>query len=146
MNSLFMEICIAPDYSAEALEILKCKKNRILLKRKACEQSPLQFRSALNGVLVQEQDNKTEKVEELSSITSTALTDKQKEDLIFANKIVKTYKIKRELYLQKIYNFVRAEQVKHQELMLYVKQLKKQRVSTLICKEHRWSDIFLPIP
>ena len=61
MNSLFMEICIAPDYSAEALEILKCKKNRILLKRKACEQSPLQFRSALNGVLVQEQDNKTEK-------------------------------------------------------------------------------------
>lgn len=89
MNSLFMEICIAPDYSAEALEILKCKKNRILLKRKACEQSPLQFRSALNGVLVQEQDNKTEKVEELSSITSTPLTDKQKEDLIFANKIVK---------------------------------------------------------
>ncbi len=89
MNSLFMEICIAPDFTEEALEILKCKKNRILLKRKPCKMPTTQFRSALNGVLVQDVDTKVEKAEELSSVTSTALTEEQKQDLIFANKIVK---------------------------------------------------------
>ena len=89
MNSLFMEICIAPDYEKEALDILTCKKNRILLKRKNIKVAPVQYRSALNGVLVQDADNKTEKEEELNSITSTAFTEKQKADLIFANKVVK---------------------------------------------------------
>lgn len=89
MNSLFMEICIAPDYEKEALDILTCKKNRILLKRKNIKASPVQYRSALNGVLVQDADNKTEKEEELNSITSTAFTEEQKADLIFANKVVK---------------------------------------------------------
>ncbi|MBO7181146.1 MAG: bifunctional phosphoribosylaminoimidazolecarboxamide formyltransferase/IMP cyclohydrolase [Bacteroidales bacterium] len=89
MNSLFMEICIAPDYSEEALEILKCKKNRILLKRKDTPMPEVQYRSALNGILVQDADNVVEKCEDLKSVTSTALTEEQKKDLIFANKIVK---------------------------------------------------------
>ncbi|MEE1097863.1 MAG: bifunctional phosphoribosylaminoimidazolecarboxamide formyltransferase/IMP cyclohydrolase, partial [Bacteroidales bacterium] len=89
MNSLFMEICIAPDYSDEALEILKCKKNRILLKRKDTPMPEMQFRSALNGILVQDADNVVEKAEDLKSVTSTSLTEEQKQDLIFANKLVK---------------------------------------------------------
>lgn len=89
MNSLFMEICIAPDYSEEALDILKCKKNRILLKRKDTPMPNVQYRSALNGILVQDADNVVEKSEDLKSVTSTALTEEQKKDLIFANKIVK---------------------------------------------------------
>lgn len=89
MNSLFMEICIAPDYSEEALAILKCKKNRILLKRKDTPMPEMQFRSALNGILVQDADNVVEKAEDLKSVTSTSLTEEQKQDLIFANKLVK---------------------------------------------------------
>ncbi len=89
MNSLFMEICIAPDYSEEALDILKCKKNRILLKRKDTPMPVVQYRSALNGILVQDADNVVEKSEDLKSVTSTELTEEQKKDLIFANKIVK---------------------------------------------------------
>lgn len=89
MNSLFMEICIATDYSEEALEILKCKKNRILLKRKDTPMPEMQFRSALNGILVQDADNVVEKAEDLKSVTSTSLTEEQKQDLIFANKLVK---------------------------------------------------------
>ena len=34
INKLFFEIIIAPSYESEALEILKQKKNRIILKRK----------------------------------------------------------------------------------------------------------------
>ncbi|MBP1645178.1 MAG: purH [Bacteroidetes bacterium] len=89
MNKLFMEICIAPDFSQEALELLKSKKNRILLKRKNASSPKYQFRSALNGVLVQEKDKVVEKTEVMNSITNTSLTLEQQKDLSFANKLVK---------------------------------------------------------
>ncbi len=89
MNKLFMEICIAPDFSQEALELLKSKKNRILLKRKNSSSPKYQFRSALNGVLVQEKDKVVEKSEVMNSITNTSLTLEQQKDLSFANKLVK---------------------------------------------------------
>lgn len=89
MNKLFMEICIAPDFSQEALELLKSKKNRILLKRKNSSSPKYQFRSALNGVLVQEKDKVVEKYEVMNSITNTSLTLEQQKDLSFANKLVK---------------------------------------------------------
>jgi phosphoribosylaminoimidazolecarboxamide formyltransferase/IMP cyclohydrolase len=37
MNSLFFEVLTAPDYDADALEILKSKKNRIILKQKSSD-------------------------------------------------------------------------------------------------------------
>lgn len=89
MNKLFMEICIAPDYSKEALELLKSKKNRILLKRKENSFPKNQFKSCLNGVLIQDKDTIIEKAEEMTSVTPTPLTDELKRDLAFANKLVK---------------------------------------------------------
>ncbi|MDD2191141.1 MAG: bifunctional phosphoribosylaminoimidazolecarboxamide formyltransferase/IMP cyclohydrolase [Bacteroidales bacterium] len=89
MNKLFMEICIAPDYSKEALDLLKSKKNRILLKRKQIKNETIQFRSALNGIMVQDKDLVVEKAETMESVTSTPLTKEQKQDLSFANRIVK---------------------------------------------------------
>lgn len=89
MNKVFMEVCIAPDYDKEALEILCSKKNRIILKRKATDSSKYVFRSALNGVLLQEKDNKVETCDEIVSVTDRQFTTQEKEDLVFANVIVK---------------------------------------------------------
>lgn len=89
MNKVFMEVCIAPDYEKEALEILCSKKNRIILKRKATDSSKYVFRSALNGVLLQEKDSKVETCEEIVSVTDRQFTTQEKEDLSFANTIVK---------------------------------------------------------
>lgn len=89
MNKVFMEVCIAPDYEKEALEILCSKKNRIILKRKATDSSKYVFRSALNGVLLQEKDSKVESCEEIVSVTNRQFTTQEKEDLSFANIIVK---------------------------------------------------------
>lgn len=89
MNKVFMEVCIAPDYEKEALEILCSKKNRIILKRKATDSSKYIFRSALNGVLLQEKDSKVESCEEIVSVTDRQFTTQEKEDLSFANTIVK---------------------------------------------------------
>lgn len=89
INKIFFEIIIAPDYDADALEILKSKKNRIILKKKGYNFPNHQFRSLLNGALVQEKDRVTEKADDLKNATRQAPTDTQIEDLLFANKIVK---------------------------------------------------------
>ena len=89
INKLFFEVIIAPDYDLEALEILGQKKNRIILILKEAKLKAKQFRSLLNGVLVQDKDNHTVQANELTVVTDKAPTTKEVEDLIFANKIVK---------------------------------------------------------
>jgi len=89
INKIFFEIIIAPDYDTDALEILKSKKNRIILKKKAYNFPDHQFRSLLNGALVQEKDRVTEKPDDLKTATQLAPTKDQIEDLLFANKLVK---------------------------------------------------------
>lgn len=89
INEIFFEVIIAPSYDAEALDILKQKKNRIILVHKSTEMPALACRNVLNGVLVQERDTKVETPEELKTVTKTAPTAAETEDLLFANKIVK---------------------------------------------------------
>lgn len=89
MNKIFFEVCIAPSYTAEALQILEQKKNRIILVQKSTKLPKYQLRTVLNGMLRQEKDTHCEAVEELKQVTTKAITPEQAEDLLFANKIVK---------------------------------------------------------
>lgn len=89
MHELFFEVAITPAYEADALEVLKQKKNRILLVQKPCETPHVSLRTALNGYLVQSTDAQTEKAEDLNLVTTTAGTAAEQEDLIFAMKIAK---------------------------------------------------------
>lgn len=89
INKIFFEVIIAPSYSDDALEILKQKKNRIILVKKPVALPALQFRSTLNGALAQERDTKVETAADLKLVTQKALTAQQVSDLLFANKIVK---------------------------------------------------------
>lgn len=89
MNKIFIEVCIAPGYTSEALEILTQKKNRIILVKKDFERESWQCRTVLGGALVQERDSHVETPQELKQCTTKAVTEAQAQDLIFANKIVK---------------------------------------------------------
>jgi len=89
INKLFFEIILAPAYDLAALEILKTKKNRIILKQNNTEHPAYTFRSSLNGTLLQQKDLKTETSEDLRFVTKKTGTDEKVEDLLFANKIVK---------------------------------------------------------
>jgi len=89
INKIFFEIILAPGYEPEALEILKTKKNRIILKKKAHAFAGEQFRSILNGVLWQQRDTVTETNANLEVKTQVRPTAIELEDLLFANKIVK---------------------------------------------------------
>lgn len=89
MNKIFFEVVIAPDYDLEALEILSQKKNRIILILKESKGKAIQFRSLLNGVLMQDKDIKTEMEADLKVVTEKSPSEQEIEDLLFANKIVK---------------------------------------------------------
>ncbi len=56
MRELFFEVLIAPSFTHDALEILKSKKNRILLQLSNRPAEGLIKKSLLNGVLVQDAD------------------------------------------------------------------------------------------
>jgi phosphoribosylaminoimidazolecarboxamide formyltransferase/IMP cyclohydrolase len=89
MNSLFFEILIAPGYDDKALEILKGKKNRIILISKAYKAQLKQVKTILNGLLVQDFDTFTETPADLKPVTNIQPTAQEVDDLLFANKLVK---------------------------------------------------------
>lgn len=89
IDKLFFEIILAPGYQPDALEILKSKKNRIILLRKPFHHHSRQFRSALDGVIVQDRDMKTETENDLKVMTNLPPSIKEITDLLFANKVVK---------------------------------------------------------
>jgi phosphoribosylaminoimidazolecarboxamide formyltransferase/IMP cyclohydrolase len=92
MNDLFCEVVIAPSFSDSALEILRSKKNRILLKQKGTFLPERQVRSVLNGLLVQDRDITRDADHQYHCVTKVAPQPHQKSDLLFANRIVKHVK------------------------------------------------------
>ena len=89
IHKLFCEVVIAPSYTTEALTILKGKKNRVLLTQKSTELPIQNVRTALNGLLVQDKDSKTDTLEDLTYVTNTKPSNTELKDLLFASKICK---------------------------------------------------------
>ncbi|TJY37016.1 bifunctional phosphoribosylaminoimidazolecarboxamide formyltransferase/IMP cyclohydrolase [Pontimicrobium aquaticum] len=89
IHKLFCEVVIAPSFSVEALDILKGKKNRILLVQKDVELPQTTVRTCLNGALVQERDNITDSRDILSTATNNSPSESELEDLLFASKLCK---------------------------------------------------------
>lgn len=89
INKIFFEVIIAPSYSEGAMAVLTQKKNRIILLQKTPLTTTRQFRSILNGALMQERDLKVETTEDLTPVTDRKVTAEEVADLLFANKIVK---------------------------------------------------------
>ncbi|MBS9766878.1 MAG: bifunctional phosphoribosylaminoimidazolecarboxamide formyltransferase/IMP cyclohydrolase [Flavobacteriaceae bacterium] len=89
IHKLFCEVVIAPAYDAKALEILKGKKNRIILIQKDIELPKKQYRTVLNGALYQDKDTKTDDSSVITEVTDKKPTEKEVEDLLFASKICK---------------------------------------------------------
>lgn len=89
INKLFCEVLIAPAYDDAALQMLKSKKNRVILKIKDITPNPIQYKSLLNGVIVQDADLKTDVKEDLKVVTKKVPSDQEIEAMLFASKICK---------------------------------------------------------
>lgn len=89
IHKLFCEVVIAPSYDSDALEVLKGKKNRILLILNEIKLPKTITRSCLNGALVQDRDLKTDAASDLETVTQISPSEREIEDLLFASKICK---------------------------------------------------------
>jgi phosphoribosylaminoimidazolecarboxamide formyltransferase/IMP cyclohydrolase len=89
LNKLFFEILIAPAYNDDALELLKSKKNRMLLVQRKPLNEQVQFKSLLNGVIEQDADKKTDSKADLKVVTKVSPSADQVDALLFASKIAK---------------------------------------------------------
>lgn len=89
INDLFCEVVIAPSYDDDALEVLKSKKNRIILIINEVALPKTLVRTCLNGALVQDKDYKTDSIADLTEVTDEKPTKQEIEDLLFASKICK---------------------------------------------------------
>ena len=89
MNTLFFEIIIAPSYQEKALNILKSKKNRIILIQKRAIKNQKSYKSILNGRLEQDVDNIKNDNSNWDRVTKMMPSNRELKDLEFANKVVK---------------------------------------------------------
>ena len=89
MHSLFFEVLIAPEFTEEALEVLKGKKNRILLRQKMALPGTKMIKTLLNGVIEQDKDLATESKSDFKVVTKVAPSEKEMDALVFAAKVCK---------------------------------------------------------
>jgi len=96
MADHFIELLVAPEYSTEALEILRGKKNRILLRAEKGGWSPaageLVVRSLPRGMLVQSADSVELAAGDLEVVTRRAPTAEELAALKFAWDVVRSVK------------------------------------------------------
>lgn len=90
VNQLFFEVLIAPSFNQEALQLLKSKKNRILLQQKQGVSAKKIFKNILNGILTQDVDSGN--FETWNEEGAQPATTAQKEDMIFGNLVCKHLK------------------------------------------------------
>ena len=89
VNKIFCEVVIAPSFDKVALDVLKSKKNRILLKQKKVNWPDAILRTTLNGFLWQDRDVKTDSKAEFDFVTESRPSEEDMDDLVFASKLCK---------------------------------------------------------
>lgn len=90
INEIFFEVLFAPGFDEDALQILAAKKNRILLIQKKKTTNKNQFKSLLNGVLLQQVDEGN--FDKWEEVGGRNCSEAEKKELIFANKVCKHLK------------------------------------------------------
>lgn len=89
INKLFFEVLIAPEFDKKSVEILKEKKNRIILQMNNFILEKISSKKMLGGYLQQDLDTAENKVENWNVVTEIKPSNEDYIDLEFANKIVK---------------------------------------------------------
>lgn len=94
LNLMSLSSIVAPDYSDEALDELKKKKNLRIVKLNTPLERILNFQNeeiklTLFGALVQEKNKISIDIDKFKIVTKTKPEQEQLEDMIFATKVVK---------------------------------------------------------
>ena len=96
VSKQFVEVLMAPDYTAEALELFKAKANvrmlQIALAAANEGRNALDIKRVGSGLLVQTADNHELSSSDLKVVTQLQPTEQQLQDLLFAWKVAKYVK------------------------------------------------------
>ncbi len=94
LRKIFIEIVLAPDFEAGALELFAKKKNlRVLEIGQLESRDPrLEYKYVDGGLLVQETDVKTIVLDDLTTVTKVKPSDKNMVDMLFGWKVLKHVK------------------------------------------------------
>ncbi len=90
LGKTFLEIVMATDFDADALEILRKKKNLRIIKIKNPVSDAQTWVKIDGGMLVQ--DNDSQFSQNIKTVTETQPTDEQQKALLFAQRVVKYVK------------------------------------------------------
>ena len=90
INEIFFEVLIAPAFTQDALQVLKGKKSRILLRLKNTNTTGSMIKNVVNGTLRQDKDNRN--FEKWEEVGGRACSEAEKKDLLFANIVCKHLK------------------------------------------------------
>ncbi len=100
LNEIFLEIIVAPSYTEVALEILKTKKNRRIVKLIKTPDEKLNYKSVPGGLIAQSKDSSTIAKDKLKLVTKRNYSDSELEDLLFAWVICKHTKSNAIIYVK----------------------------------------------
>lgn len=92
VNNIFTEIILAPAFTDEALQLLKQKKKRRLIKIKKLPEQDRNLRSVFGGVLNQQADREMVEAGDLKTVTEREPEEDEIKNLLFAWKVVKHVK------------------------------------------------------
>lgn len=92
ISKIFFEVIIAPKFSDEAKSVLSSKKNLRLLEVNLNSDQTKQIKSISGGVLVQDQDDKKIRIEDLKLVSKKSASKEQLKELLFAMAICKHVK------------------------------------------------------
>ena len=99
VTKIFTEVVIAPDYDADALELLRTKKNlRVIRMTDAKQNQELELRQISGGMLVQTKDVHELRKEDLKVVTKRSPTDEEIRALLFAWTVCKHTKSNANVY------------------------------------------------
>ncbi|MFA7289868.1 MAG: bifunctional phosphoribosylaminoimidazolecarboxamide formyltransferase/IMP cyclohydrolase [Melioribacteraceae bacterium] len=84
LNEIFLEIVVAPSFTEEALEILKSKKNRRIVKLIKTPDEEITYKSVPGGLVAQSKDSSKISKEQLKLVTKRNYSDNELEDILFA--------------------------------------------------------------
>lgn len=87
---IFLEVIAAPEYTQEALDILKTKKNLRVIKFNSKPTNTHGIVSVDGGIMIQSED--VNQKEEFNIVTDVKPTQQQIKDMLFAQKVVKYVK------------------------------------------------------
>ena len=87
---IFLEVIAAPEYTQEALDILKTKKNLRVIKFNSKPTNTHGIVSVDGGIMIQSED--VNQKEEFNIVTNVKPTQQQIKDMLFAQKVVKYVK------------------------------------------------------